>query len=1258
MTEPPGNSKRPPLRIGKYHILRHIASGGMASVYQARDVDLGRDVALKVLQPDLTTNPKMIERFRREAKAAAKLRHENIVAIYEFGEFEGMYFLALEFVDGIDLYEYIKEHGVLHPNQARELLKQAVKALGHVHHLGIIHRDIKPSNFLVTQKDGQLVLKLTDLGLARQAREDEGRVTRDGTTVGTVDYMSPEQANDSGSADIRSDIYSLGCTFYHMLAGHAPFPQGSLIEKLTKHINAEPPDIRQLNPLVGDDLQYVLDRMLRKRPAERYQTPVELLRDLLNPEQIVSDMPRLVPLEDPPPPPPPAKSEDRGSRIEDRGSRDRVARNDKSGAIEALDAEEIHDEPAEKPADKKRVSGKRLREEEVAQKTPRKIARKKALPRWLPLALLILGALALLLTLGYVAVSALLRELGDKKSSSPKGPDDSSKIARIPGTSSSAKKLPGKVPDSIEEGPDKKQPKKDPPKDEPGLQRIYPRDFQLDPAKLAEFVGPLQVLAGLNDKDHHITVSRLLPKSATTCGTLAEALALAAQKTTDNGGAPFVITVADNGPLFVTALPLVAGRYLVIRGAPGFRPLLAWDTASKKNQQDKALLTVADGTLVLDNLEFVVKWTEPQDKVKDEGRAAFVQLSDGDFIARRCTFSAAGQPPSGLLLARLDGVSRPTRCRLTDCYARGLQLTMLSVRGAGGDVQIDNCLLVGGAQALVEVACGDDSPKSLPLHLRVLHSTLVAGRHFLQLVPEKSAGKKPSEKGLAPPLVLHLLDSCLARNDRDSEGCLVYTAADLDPEAMRWQAMNVVYAGWYKLLCASNQSVRGTDLAGWKDLWRGDGERALADIWPKLPLIGVEELPAYSFSTRGSAVHFASILSPKEYLGSPLDHGERLAWANVTFEPWTLLPVPLLDGKMPAEIAPIKLEVNSKTDLGQMLSSLPANARAVYHLTGSGEVTTSPIVLNGAEIVLYYEPPTDPKAKRLTLVLNRVACDKKPALIEVNGGKLDLINVRIQLDNSKTAPMPQRLVWVKGGDLRLYHCLLEGPLDKAPDDWLGLIEFTGSGQVLANAAHQLVCQQSVLLSGKRVVDVRGAGVRVRLKDSVLLAANDVFDIAVGPWNQPRLNVQFWLDHNTFAARQDVFKIHDAPGVPLLVEPILVQADANFFADPFTESPRHSCLLHPLGDALARGLFAWQGTANAYDVQRWYTFAMIDDKTAPQPYTSWRQLWGTTGEKQGVRVEWPQPGATTFSVGTPQLSLLALPKALQGAGADLKKLPKK
>jgi hypothetical protein len=266
--------------IGKYQVRGHIATGGMGAVYRAFDAEAGREVALKVLPPDLAARPAVLERFRREARHGLKLRHENIVTLYEFGEADGIYYLAMEFVDGIDVQQYIERNGPMGPAEACDVLLQIALAVDHAYQAGIIHRDIKPSNILLTRQGNRRLAKLTDLGLALQGRDDEFRLTRDGNTVGTVDYLSPEQARDSRAVDIRSDIYSLGCTWFHMLAGVAPFPEGSLAERIFKHAEAEPPDVRQFNRRVTPGQVAILRRMLAKKPEDRYQAPAELIKDL------------------------------------------------------------------------------------------------------------------------------------------------------------------------------------------------------------------------------------------------------------------------------------------------------------------------------------------------------------------------------------------------------------------------------------------------------------------------------------------------------------------------------------------------------------------------------------------------------------------------------------------------------------------------------------------------------------------------------------------------------------------------------------------------------------------------------------------------------------------------------------------------------------------------------------------------------------------------------------------------------------------
>jgi serine/threonine protein kinase len=303
----------PGTRFGKYQVLAYIANGGMGTVYKAVDTDLRRTVALKVLPAKVAVGP-LLERLRREARHTARMCHPNIVTLFEYGfnPEHALHFLALEFIDGVNLHDYIAQHVRLQPELSRRILMQVVKALDHAYTHGVVHRDIKPANILLAEIDHQLVVKLTDLGLARREEDDDFKVTRDGNTVGTIDYMSPEQARNSASADIRSDIYSLGCTAYHMLAGRAPFAQGGLGERILKHQNAPPENVRTFNPAVSVEFWTIVQKMLEKNPNDRYATPRDLFAALkITPAESSGEVDKVTQLEHGDPPgsevPPPTK---------------------------------------------------------------------------------------------------------------------------------------------------------------------------------------------------------------------------------------------------------------------------------------------------------------------------------------------------------------------------------------------------------------------------------------------------------------------------------------------------------------------------------------------------------------------------------------------------------------------------------------------------------------------------------------------------------------------------------------------------------------------------------------------------------------------------------------------------------------------------------------------------------------------------------------------------------------------------------------
>ena len=233
-------------RLAHFELCEQIGVGGMAAVLRARDTQLDRDVALKVLPPDLAADQENVSRFHQEARSAAKLDHETLARVFFCGEDQRLHFIAFEFVDGENLRTVLERRGRLPVAEALSYVTQVAAGLVHASERGVVHRDIKPSNILITP-DGRA--KLVDMGLARSLeRQDDKGLTQSGVTLGTFDYISPEQALEPREADVRSDIYSLGCTLYHLLTGRPPVPEGTAARKLYHHQHVPPVDPRELVP--------------------------------------------------------------------------------------------------------------------------------------------------------------------------------------------------------------------------------------------------------------------------------------------------------------------------------------------------------------------------------------------------------------------------------------------------------------------------------------------------------------------------------------------------------------------------------------------------------------------------------------------------------------------------------------------------------------------------------------------------------------------------------------------------------------------------------------------------------------------------------------------------------------------------------------------------------------------------------------------------------------------------------------------------
>ncbi|MEK7413234.1 MAG: protein kinase [Planctomycetota bacterium] len=262
-------------QIGGYRLIRRIGEGGMGEVYLAEQLSMHRTVALKILHQKWADDEEFRKRFLLEARAAGKLSHPNIIQVFDVGKYQGLYYFSMEFVDGVTVEDLIRHEGPLGFERAVDITLQICGALTYLSQHGIIHRDIKPANIML-MKDG--AVKLADFGFIQQALVDK-ELMQDGTTIGTPDYISPEQARGERDLDVRSDIYSLGATLYHMLSGKTMF-SGTCSAVMRAHIDSKPPKLGDMRGDIPKEFARIVAKMTAKATIDRFQTPEEIIGDL------------------------------------------------------------------------------------------------------------------------------------------------------------------------------------------------------------------------------------------------------------------------------------------------------------------------------------------------------------------------------------------------------------------------------------------------------------------------------------------------------------------------------------------------------------------------------------------------------------------------------------------------------------------------------------------------------------------------------------------------------------------------------------------------------------------------------------------------------------------------------------------------------------------------------------------------------------------------------------------------------------------
>jgi len=264
--------------LGPYRLERFIGGGGMGAVFRAIDTTLDRVVAVKVLAGRQSDDEELLKRFRNEAQSAARLDHENIGRVHAVGSDDGWHYIVLEYIEGTNIRDLVRQQGPFDVARTVDVAAQIADALEHAAERDVVHRDIKPSNVVITPAGRA---RIVDMGLARLHQvADDRDLTVSGMTLGTFDYISPEQARDPRAADVRSDLYSLGCTMFFMLAGRPPFAEGTTVQKLLQHQQDRPPALDQIRPDVPRRLAAIVERLMAKDPDDRYQRPAVLAADL------------------------------------------------------------------------------------------------------------------------------------------------------------------------------------------------------------------------------------------------------------------------------------------------------------------------------------------------------------------------------------------------------------------------------------------------------------------------------------------------------------------------------------------------------------------------------------------------------------------------------------------------------------------------------------------------------------------------------------------------------------------------------------------------------------------------------------------------------------------------------------------------------------------------------------------------------------------------------------------------------------------
>jgi serine/threonine protein kinase len=1235
--EAPETRQVPPPMIGSYRLVEPLGSGGMSSVFRAIHHETGLEVAVKVLPRYLAKNPTLLQRFMREAKSAESLEDPNIVAIYDRGSEAGRHYLVLEYVPGCDLHDLVRDRGPMAVADAVDAVRQVCRGLKHAASRGLIHRDIKPANIL-KRNDG--VVKVTDLGLALQIEDEDERVTRDGTTVGTVDYMAPEQARDSRASSIRSDIYSLGCTLFFLMTGTAPFVGGDVAEKLRAHATEPPPDVRAIRPGVPAILARLIQKMMAKRPEKRFADYDKLL-DTLDAVAAALAHPAapvmaIIDDEDEDEDEEETSDEPLLAIIDDSGEEPR------GGPLVALidDSEETFElgpGPISPP-------GPTISTPAFSTNRPKSAGRSSKAE----------------MSLGDVNLS----ELADVEEASPTlpAPKRPPSTAASPAKSRFTPSVAGPSPEDVYDlnpviaptphmyqvpalSEEDRVPlttwmirlvlagitcllfgfvwtqfspyffdrfsstNLDKGNDDgsgvivgdgsgatPTVSWTEPADSAIVPPAEPPVSPPVLAKLGIEDAAKEslarneapfITVRRIDPvRNRENVGDLASAL--------DNLGG--TIEIADCGPFFEESLRM-NGEHRVVRAAKGFRPVLVLGRPESTAAQNRPAAVILDGqSLLLEGIDLVVDAAS----LTARQESLFLLRNDSSLTIRDCTITVIGPVKHAYSVIQVG-----ERGSVSKSAASRVHVERSRIRGDASALRLAGPAIAAFARSVVTCAKGEAveiaGEAKAERSVAFFRTVVAIEGPVINLI-----GAAGSAEAL-PPIVRSLESTFAAIAGAHSP---FVKLSDTPPGAPRsgstlidWRGEGDVFAGWEQWSSGSPAGLMIGLQGASPDIEKSSRETKIA--WPS------ESVDPWSDEALPSPL-LTTLAAPLSRVAVPLK-----SLQDRTLGTFAAPPFP---GKVEGTTLDLKFNADDDSDngdLGRFLASHPPkSARKVrVAVSGSGRHELSPIAMPDGVSLEITIAPVPPGSPPLSWTTPEQATGD--ALIEIKRGELMISGANITATPKTSLSL---LISVFEGNLKLSKCVLIGPAGEESAAG-GLVDFRTKGsrpfpeRGSIGDRPSCVLTDCILMTGGDAISADVGSGLISLTNCAVATASNAIVLTPQRVRRDRFDADLVLDHCTLAAVENIVWLKGWTGLdPGPDRPWVVRSKECVFSDSFVrdaQAQSRGVLFRSHVDGLARGALAWQSDHDVYDLSLF--LAGGDAKPLPVSRAdvnrSWVDFWG-------------------------------------------------